>query len=540
MQTYCNPTVIPGCASGRGEAWTGCYNTYVRKNHCGNLVATTTANIFSETRNLMWWHNHTPRAFVPVNFEACGRRCMLVALVWLLSACPGTATAAIYYVSPTGNDRNVGTSWDTAWRTTKHAGNQAIAGDTVIIRKGSVLYDYLRIANSGRKDRPIVFRGESAADPPILTGATRVTHWVGPDQNGVWQATARSKTFLVVENDRPLPPASGPQCVDGRWHWTQGKLYYRPTAGTPDEHEVWFQSHGGGIAIGKHSWIVIEDMKCWIGGGACVQITGGSHNTIRRVHSKWNWRGVDITSGGNYNLLENVRVEQAREGIYIRNGSSHNIVRRCVVTHTGNPPLWTKNDRHAVAIGEQGGTVGNVVEDCEIAYSGGPPDSAALSCFRSPDTVFRNNYVHDNYASGLSVYKDSHGTIVEGNIVARNGEPAVRSGMKGITGLTVRNSRNVTVINNRVEGNFVSPDSQWPKHYLGPHGGLDIDATSQRIPMDMSGLRLENNVVTGTVGGPDIHISQRPNLSGTTIIPHSQAPEWLRLRDSLPAPRDNE
>ena len=142
--------------------------------------------------------------------------------------------------------------------------------------------------------------------------------------------------------------------------------------------------------------------------------------------------------------------------------------------------------------------------------------------------MFRNNHVHDNYGTGLGVYKDSQGTVVEGNIVSHNGVPAVSSGMKGITGLTVRNSRYVTVINNRVEDNYVSPDSQWPKVYVGLHGGLDIDATSQRIPTDMSGLRLENNVTTGTVGGPDIHISRRPNLSGIRITPAEETPAWLR------------
>lgn len=437
--------------------------------------------------------------------------------------------AKTYYVwKDHGNDRKTGSSWDNAWKTLVYAGKRASAGDTVIIRKSTVPYHYLHVVNSGTRNKPIVFRGESEAEPPVIAGAEQVSDWAASSVAGVWRTKAKQVAYLLIEDGEPAHKASSSACIDGRWFWENGVLYYRPTEGTPNSHVVWRQSSGGSISIGKNSWITVENLYCWISWGACVSIKGGHHNTVRHIHAKWCWRGVDITNGANYNLVEEALVEENREGIFIRRGSSFNVVRQCTVLRNGNPPLYMTGDRHAIGLGARGVSRGNIIEGCEVAYNGGPPDNAAVIAFKAPETVFRNNYVHDNYGSGIFITLNSHGSTVSGNRVARNGEPAVRAGIKGIAAVSIRNSKNVSVIGNHIEDNHVSSDSIWPKQYRGPHGGLDVDSTVQSWKRDMSGLRIENNIVTGTVGGPDINISRNPDLSGIVVIPPEQAPFWLR------------
>ncbi len=63
---------------------------------------------------------------------------------------------AAYYVSPEGDDANRGTR-DQPWRTPKHAGEMATAGDTVIFLPGEYS-GRLVPRNSGTEDAPIIFR----------------------------------------------------------------------------------------------------------------------------------------------------------------------------------------------------------------------------------------------------------------------------------------------------------------------------------------------------------------------------------------------
>lgn len=454
------------------------------------------------------------------------RLSLLLGLLAILLVEPSLAWAVTYYVAPSGNDKNAGTSWAQAWGTLKHAGRRAIAGDEVIIRKGPVPYGYLLISNSGKLGKPITFRGEHASDPPIITGAIRVTNWIGPDKNGVWKSRNLPKISRLAENNRMVPPATSPACNDGRWYWGSSRtLYYRPPAGKPSEHEIWASSSGGGIVIGSNSWIVVQDLYAWFGLGAGVSIKSGHHNIVRGFRAKWHWQGVHISGAAHDNLVENCLVEENREGVYILRGAFNNKVRACRAFRNGNAPLWSNGDRAGIAIGEKGPNAGNIVEDCEVAFNGSPNSDPGLIAYDAPQTVLARNHVHDNFGSGIYVTFNSDDSRVTDNIVERNGIPAVQGGYKGIAGLSVRMSRRVLVEDNRIIDNWVAPDSRWSGKGLGPKGGLDLQGHPGQ---DMTGIVFRNNQVSGTRGGPDVYISSAPNTRSLVIEPGTQTPRWMK------------
>jgi parallel beta-helix repeat protein len=86
-----------------------------------------------------------------------------------------------FYVATDGNDSNNGISQLTAWRTLKYASSQAMAGDTVYIKKGNYSNDELWPSNSGNSTHPISFIGYDTVpgdDPkkisnmPMIDGVT--------------------------------------------------------------------------------------------------------------------------------------------------------------------------------------------------------------------------------------------------------------------------------------------------------------------------------------------------------------------------------
>ena len=66
------------------------------------------------------------------------------------------SSAVTYYVSPTGNDNNSGTSTSTAWRTISKVNSRTlVAGDVVLFERGGTYRGSLYINQSGTTASPI-------------------------------------------------------------------------------------------------------------------------------------------------------------------------------------------------------------------------------------------------------------------------------------------------------------------------------------------------------------------------------------------------
>ena len=114
-------------------------------------------------------------------------RCIAVCV----ASCVMQAGAAEYFVAPDGCDQADGSSAK-PWRTIQRAADVAKAGDVVTIR-GGTYREWVKPANAGRADAPIVYRA-AKGERVVVTGADPVTGWTRrPD--GLWMAQVRYDSF---------------------------------------------------------------------------------------------------------------------------------------------------------------------------------------------------------------------------------------------------------------------------------------------------------------------------------------------------------
>lgn len=89
--------------------------------------------------------------------------------ILLLLGAGNVALAGDRYVGLSGDDKNDGKTQEAAWRTIRHAVEQAQAGDTVYIKAGNYGAELMKVGHSGTEDKPIIFEGyrEKPGDRPF-------------------------------------------------------------------------------------------------------------------------------------------------------------------------------------------------------------------------------------------------------------------------------------------------------------------------------------------------------------------------------------
>src|SRR5687768_14294450 len=115
----------------------------------------------------------------------------LIVVSWFVALAAHQASAADYYVSPTGNDGNSGTVESQAFQTIQQGVSVARAGDTVFVMDGTYTGP-MAMRFSGSPGNPITLRNLPGHRPVIrfaditnVNDTLRVVHPNGaPDQTG--------------------------------------------------------------------------------------------------------------------------------------------------------------------------------------------------------------------------------------------------------------------------------------------------------------------------------------------------------------------
>ncbi|MCB0794164.1 MAG: right-handed parallel beta-helix repeat-containing protein [Flavobacteriales bacterium] len=123
-----------------------------------------------------------------------------------------SASATTYYVSPTGNDANSGTSTAQAWRTiarVNQSANQMQPGDRVLFQKGGVYRGTIDVLNSGTAGSVIEYGAYGSGVDPMISGSVELTGWTQHSGN-IWKASLTERPKYLFFNGQYMMPARYP------------------------------------------------------------------------------------------------------------------------------------------------------------------------------------------------------------------------------------------------------------------------------------------------------------------------------------------
>jgi hypothetical protein len=287
--------------------------------------------------------------------------------------------ATTYHVAPppVGSDAASGSA-AAPFATIQRAANIVNPGDEVVVQAGT--YVGFNVGRSGAVGAPIIFRADTSAGPVIID-----THAAEPF-NG-------SRPHARINLDTV--------------------------------------SH---IVLDGFEIVGVADQRESVGGIRMVCPAGGDfgHITLRRIHSHHNGRWGAFSGHVHHITVEECIFHDnvAEHGLYLSNSGDGHIVRRNTIYNNSSNGIHINSDA------SQGGDgiITGVLVEANIISNNGIGSSyidgsgvtrtvvgggSGINCDGVRDSAFRNNLLHNNHASGISLYRID-GLLGAGNNVVVN------------------------------------------------------------------------------------------------------------------------
>jgi parallel beta-helix repeat protein len=328
------------------------------------------------------------------------------------------ASAGTFYVSPQGHDSNAGTV-QFPWATLQHAVDMISPGDTILVESGT--YDGCRIELSGGDKAPKVLQAAPGAQVLVDKKGHKNKH----------------NSIIEVENfDATVTD------------WVIAGF------------EV-ANSHRYGIDVRVTDRITVQ----------------GNH--VHNSHET----GIFTAFSDNVVIQGNESDHNGEHGIYVSNSSVSPAIRDNRSHHNAAAGIHMNGDFR-----EQGppghvhtGLIQNATVENNAIWENGREGGSAINCDGVDDSIFRNNLLYNNHASGISLYAidGAHGS--SNNKIYNN---TVVMAVNSRWPVNIPHDEKSPPVGNSVENNILyTPDLN--------HGSILIASSS------VAGFKSDYNVVVG-------------------------------------------
>lgn len=481
----------------------------------------------------------------------------LVITLPLLAALP--AVAATYHLAPDGDDsRTPAQAGDpgTPWRSVSKVATVTLQpGDSILLQRGGVWRDSLRIARSGTVSRPIVVAPWGAgAEPPEIRGTDSL--WA-PSVDGARRAKLPPGRVAraVFSGRTPVPVARFPDtgwviatAVDGDTaltapalagrDWTGASIHLRTSMwtlethrvvrsdagrvvfdrkaiyGPPDSVRFYLTNHGAGGEDDSWHQSFSDTTLAWKGGSGSVEVSVRSVGIDLATSSHVRVEGLRIFGTGLQGVKSNGTGVQVRNCQFLSPGLLG-------VSFLGREGRFTDNrieganNGALVGYGVGHRLEGNTVRATAQARRLGPDGMGSGCCggraielSGDSGTIARNDVDSTGY---IGIGFRGRWTLVEENRVAHSCMTTDDCG--GIytwTGQFDAVGSEGSVIRRNVVADPVGAPSGWP-HPWDAAQGIYLDDGSHDI-------RVDSNVVSGSASGIFFHNNRRATARGNVLF----------------------
>lgn len=309
--------------------------------------------------------------------------------------------AGTFYVSPDGSDDNPG-SLEQPWATLRKATQEAIPGDTIIIRAGTY-YEPLVPLRSGTEESPITYQAYEN-ETPLLDGQESIIRLI----------EVRNLEYIVIDGLRVQHPRLNWALLEYSNHITlQNMQFMNPEYPTDTVRDFW----GVRVRYSSFNKILNSTFDRW--GRYENGDQEGNHIGINGNEEQ-----------GGYNLIEGNVFTHGAQGCIIVN-APYNIIRNNIFDNDWQKGIyvaWFTNPGDEPP-GTEWPAIGNLIENNQFVRSNNSDTQHGGLGYEgtSVNTIIRRNVIRNSDHLGLlvTVFGDyalrDYGTHIYNNTIVNNG-----------------------------------------------------------------------------------------------------------------------
>jgi parallel beta-helix repeat protein len=432
----------------------------------------------------------------------------------VLFAATAPAIAVTYYVSPSGNNNNAGTSVAAPLKTINHALDKTVPGDFVFLR-GGTYREEVAAKRAGAAGKPIYLTAYPG-EVPVIKGSDVVTGWVQYSGN-IWKKTGWTSNSQQVFVDfdsghyQSLQQIGMPSQFYGAWEYPNpvgsgvanmaaGRFYYDqpgqtlyiqlPDNSNPNAHTV-EASVRRRVLFMYQPYIYVKGLHfrhsnvgAFAQQGGAIELS--SNSTLEQVDVQY----MDFAGVGFGYLQDNAKIIDSNVS---NNGSAgitavsarNFLVRNVTMTYNNTRNFNT--EWHAGGLKAAANAYG-AVDSCVVAYNKGPGVWFDHTRSGMP-VIVRNSYLHDNRpGEGAIFYEVGNNGWFYNNVVAYN----------GIRGVYLSASDSSYVYNNTVYGTT-------------DRAGIEVNGMP-RAGATLYNNVIENNIISNSTSAYDLYFAAPGSL----------------------------
>ncbi|MDL1975808.1 MAG: right-handed parallel beta-helix repeat-containing protein [Deltaproteobacteria bacterium] len=337
---------------------------------------------------------------------------VILTFTFLLFLCIDPCFSQIYYVNASnGSDTNDGLTGETAYKTLSRVSSFSfLPGDSILLKRGETWNERLSFPSSGSEGNPITIGAYGTGNKPKITNYTTVTSWDGP-VDGVYSKSIKhvygffEDWAKVVQSDKSANDGDS-SLTNGNWDYdnTAYKLYYRPSAGVPDNHTVVVGLRIYGIKLLNLSYINIENLDLQYHGGMGIYVENCDHINIDSCDISYCYEmAIQFRDTKGYCTATNNTITKCGDGIYWteNNSTGSNLAANNTISYC-NYEEYNNNDGHGVGVQYSKNTIvrDNIISYCRMGAIGLWCDAAQYN----HNIVIANNIISNCRKSYSAFY----------------------------------------------------------------------------------------------------------------------------------------
>lgn len=491
-----------------------------------------------------------------------------IVLIFMFILFPALGWGTNYYVDcNSGDDNNVGTNENAAWKTIKKLNITAFnPGDNIYLKRGCTFREQLTVPSSGSPESVITFGAYGSGANPIISCYDLVDNstWTTIDATYNLYPGYGVVVRTMLRDGLLIPKDTSSSVNADYYYYSSGQMWYKPPAGhAASEYTLEAARRYRAVYVNGKDYVTFNDLTVQGGNGnlystdgATFDIKDSTHITLNNILVRYSWITGLYIKAATRDLeditVQNSEISYSGNGIQVHgetpsysvtNITFDNLHVHHIAQFENDTRGFSALDREGIGINGYGISSGFTLSNIIVHDVGDNVSANNLGIFfyQVNNVLLRNFLVYNCARAGVEVVDGAYGynNVLAYGIVHSNGKIATNDGAFS-GGVIIKPSYGTGMNGTKLLNSIIYNNDGLASNDPNKRGGLVV-YKNFTAPLSSS-IEIKNNIIscnitndlliyenTGALSGLSSDYNLFYRKSGNSIVYNNKTYDYQKI-----------